>query len=323
MKTTTAQTTTTSQIPYPEIDADTAPSFDIDITDFLNPSFNTVRERSYPTATVINGTNIVKEGVGFFVSEKNLIQAGWKNIDKSKFVEADFNEGPERGYILSQVNMAIIVSSPVYLRFKTSKSKNGQMAGAMLGWLSDYQEEYDGDKNGEKKLEPCCDRLALFLDENNQPLHKFPIKIRFRNVAHWDFSKILEDFYLAAESAFTDYALERKYAAANSAKDDKWRATVALKCSFSPVKVGPDGDQSQCCKVKEYTPPTKENLKDWLLFQPELKSLIWKEYDLNVIALSNSVAKLFLSGSKSAPARVPALVGSSIPNQLRPAEVDF
>ena len=312
MKTTTAQTTTTAQIPYPEIDASTAPSFDIDISDFLNPGFNTIREKSFPTATLINGTDIVAQGVGFFVNKKNLISAGWKVIDESKFVEADFPGNPEKdyGYIFTKVNMAIIASTPVYLRFKTDPDKAGDMAGTLIGWIDSFPDFYQANKD---KVDACCDRLIILLDESNQPLHKTPIKVRFRNVALWSSLPILAQFYESAEAAFTEYALEKGFPTPNAAKDDKWRAAIAFKCTFFPEKVGTGSNKSQCCKIKEWVMPTKDNIKDWLLFQPELKALIWKEYDLNAVSFA-------------APKALPPLPSSTplaLPPGLRSAEVDF
>lgn len=309
----TTNITATAQTSLPAINPDTAPSFDIDINDFLNPEDNVIRERNYPTSTIINRLSECPAGVGIFISEKNLISAGWKDIDKNKFVEAEWGKKKESGYILTEVSMAIIKTAPVYLRFKTDPKKAGDMAGQKIGLLEDYQDLYQDNKD---KIDVCCERLIMFFGSDNQPLHEVPIKVRFRNVAHWATADVFGKFYAKAESAFAAYASKQaKQKIPNSAKSDRWRSCCIIHCTFFPEMTGIDSNRSQCCKIKDdWLQPTETNIADWLIKDPETKALVWEQYDLGAEGFLASV-------EKSLP---PAPEALALPaGELRSAAVDF
>ena len=307
-------TTTTINTSLPAINPNTAPSFDIDISDFLNPEDNVVRERNYPASTVINRLSECPAGVGIFISERNLISAGWKIIDKSKFVEAEWGDKKESGYILTKVNMAIIKTAPLYLRFKADKDKSGDFAGKAIGLLDDYQDWYKANKN---LVDVCCERLIMFFDDQNQPLHTVPVKVRFRNVSHWASADVFNKFYAKAEAVFTAYASKKaSQKIPSSAKSDRWRSACRIKCTFFPEMTGAGSNRSQCCKIKDdWLEPTELNIQDWLITDPEVKALVWEQYDIGAEGFVASVEKML------PPA--PEALALPAAGELRSAAVDF
>lgn len=265
-------TATQAEIPfdYPDAAATSTAKPKLDLIELADPSLNCQRQRDYPYASILNG-----QTSGIFIDEKNLAACCWKENVLDKLTELQPNEDKFLALVLTKVNIAILATTPKYLRFKTAKNENipAEQSGQLIGLLQDYQDFY---KENKGIVDVCEDRLVLFLDDKKQPLHTKPLRIRWKNVALWVINPVLKDFWETAELAFANYVGEEL-----SSKGDKWRSLCILKAEFFGEKTGKPGAMNFCCKVKNWIRPTVENIEEWLIYERELKKLVWGEFNMS------------------------------------------
>jgi hypothetical protein len=252
-------------------------TYEID-PELLNPKYNEVRKPSLPYAIVIND-----QDAGILIPQEQLVKAEWLNIPpEDELTTVELTE-EVTGVFLQKCRFIVLAFVPEYVRWKDVEENNDQ-AGTFIGLYDDYRHRLD-----KKTQEVCSEHALVFLNEKNQPLHKLPIVVRFRNVSLWSFKSAREDFYRSLEKVFADYC-DQEY----SGKSNKWRSLGVLEVEFKGIKEGEGKNKSYCCKTYRITPPTQKNLPRLFLGTPKRKKQVWK--------LHNNIAGFVESSGEQLPA---------------------
>lgn len=230
--------------------------------ELFDPKYNEVRRPSLPYGIIINGEPAYKDA-GILIPEEQLIKADWQNTVENEFITAELNE-PVTGLLLTNPRICVLAAIPPYMRFK-STDENGELSGVFIGPYSEYKNQLD-----KKTMEVVSEHALVFFDNQNQPLHKTPIVVRFRNVSLWSFKSAKDKGYRQLEKAFAEYT-KSPY----SGKSDKWRSLGLLEVTFKAEKVGNGKNKSYCCKTASITQPTVKNFPNLFLGTKTGKKLLW------------------------------------------------
>ncbi|MFP4336392.1 MAG: DUF5895 domain-containing protein [Halothece sp.] len=241
--------------------------FELD-PELLSEEFNSPRVPRLSYGIVINDNP-----AGLFIPEKNLSKAGWNSTPE--LIELELPGGKEKGVFLQSARMIVLGSMRPYIRYKNDDELGDEKLTA-IGWYDENKHILD-----KKTMDAVSEHLIMFLNENNEPLHQRPIRIRFKNVALWSLKEAIEEFYTSMEILFAKLTATRA-----SGKSDRWRSLCIFACTFKGIKEGEGNNKSYCCKVENYTQPTMENFVSLFLGRKEQKENIWEIYDMNAISLS-------------------------------------
>ncbi|MEA5619938.1 DUF5895 domain-containing protein [Cronbergia sp. UHCC 0137] len=246
-----------------EVENDISSEFELDPS-LLSDEFNCRRQRRFAYGIVVNS-----ETSGLFIPEKNLAKCGW--FANYELVEKDLSGGVEKGIFITNARMIILGAIKPYIRYKTDKDKNGDMAGVMVGWYSSQEQIV------KETMDVVSEHLVMFLDTANNFLHESPIRIRFKNVALWSLVECLETIYTQAESSFA-----RMINARNSSKDDRWRSLCVIDVVFKGVKEGNGANKSYCCKINNFIKPDEENFSGLFLGTKFKMIAALEKYDIAI-----------------------------------------
>lgn len=261
--------------------------FEVD-PELLTPQYNQTRRPSLPYGIIINDNP-----AGILIPSDQLVKAEWKIMPtEEELMTVELTEAVT-GLFLSNARMLVLAFVPEYIRYKDIE-ENGELAGTFVGVYDEYRQILD-----KKTQEVCSEHALIFLNPKNQPLHKVPIVVRFKNVALWSFKSAREEFYRHLEKVFADY-FEVDY----SSKNDKWRSLGVLNIKFQAVKEGEGKNKSFCCKTASITKPTFENLPKLYLGTPEHKKTFW--------GLHQDIAGFIEAGES----QLPALAKSGEPDEV-------
>lgn len=252
-------------------------SFPID-SELLDPKYNEIRKPSLPYGIVING-----KPAGILIPLDQLLKAEWKAIPPEEELTTVELTEEVTGLFLERIRVLVLAFVPEYVRWKDIEDNN-ERAGTFIGLYEDCRHNLD-----KKTQEVCSEHALVFLNPKNQPLHKVPIVVRFKNVSLWSFKSAREEYYRALEKTFADYC-KVEY----SGKSDRWRSLGVLEVEFRAIKEGEGKNKSWCCKTHAITPPSLENLAKLFLGTPKRKQLVW--------GLHNSIAGFVEGGSEPLPA---------------------
>jgi len=231
--------------------------------ELLDPKYNEVRRPSLPYGIIINGEPAYKDA-GILIPEEQLIKADWQaNITEEELITAELTE-PVTGLLLTSPRVCVLAAIPPYMRFKNIL-ENGDLSGVFIGLYSESRNQLD-----KTTMEVVSEHALVFFDNQNQPLHKNPIVVRFRNVSLWSFESTKEKTYRQLEKAFAEWT-NSTY----SGKSDRWRSLGILEVTFKAEKVGSGRKKSYCCKTESITQPTVKNLPDLFLGTKAGKKLLW------------------------------------------------
>ena len=92
--------------------------------------------------------------------------------------------------------------------------------------------------------------LILFVDEDNNPLHKVPLQLTAKGCFQFEFDQQLCEFRKAITKAYTEKATFMK---------DSWYSMCVFAPAFESVMRGERSKQKKVCITTEYEKPTKEN----------------------------------------------------------------
>lgn len=266
--------------------------FEVD-PELLSPEYNQTRRPSLPYGIIINDNP-----AGILIPNDQLVKAEWKPIPAEEELTTVELTEPVTGLFLTNVRILVLAFVPEYIRYKDIE-ENGELAGTFVGLYDEYRQALD-----KKTQEVCSEHALIFLNSKNQPLHKVPIVVRFKNVALWSFKSAREEFYRNLERVFADY-FEVDY----SGKNDKWRSLGVLNIKFQALKEGEGKNKSFCCKTSSITQPTLTNLPKLYLGNLQQKKMVW--------GLHNNIAGFIEAGE----AQLPALAKSAEPEvQVLPPE---
>lgn len=233
-------------------------NFDID-PEVLDAKYNETRRPNLPYGIVINAEN-----AGLLIPSEQLIKAEWNTLPSEEELTTVELTEEVTGLLLSKCRFIVLAFVPEYVRWKDIE-ENGEEAGTFIGLYDEYRHSLD-----KKTQEVCSEHALVFLNSKNQPLHKVPIVVRFKNVSLWSFKSAREDYYRTLEKVFAEYT-ESDY----SGKSDKWRSLGVLEVTFKGIKEGEGKNKSYCCKTVKITQPTLDNLPKLFLGTPKRKKKVW------------------------------------------------
>lgn len=189
----------------------------------------------------------LKNAAGLWISSDDLNACGWKSV----------SVGLKPHTISTKNNTEVTgfgILNPRICVLRRTNLLRLDGSGKFLGlWLKG-----DGDYRDEKgnRLYICIRRyLLLFLDENNEPLHKHPVQLTARGNFQVDFDKNLMSFRKNMERAYADAKMK-----ALGQMSDIWHAMCVFCPVFESRIVGTGNRTSEACMVKNYVIPTE---KDW------------------------------------------------------------
>jgi Family of unknown function (DUF5895) len=266
--------------------------FNID-SELLDPTYNETRRPSLPYGIIINASP-----AGIMIPSEQLEKAEWiESISPEQQSTIELTE-EVTGLFISKCRMIVLACVPEYVRYKDIE-ENGERSGSFVSTYDDYR--YNLNK---KTQDVCSEHAVVFLDRDNQPLHRIPIVIRFKNVALWSFKAAKETFYRALEKVFAEY-----FDVPYSGKNDKWRSLGVLNVQFQAHKEGEGKNRSFCCKTEKIIAPTINNFPKLFLGHSDNKKIIWN--------LHSQIAG-FISPTEG---QLPALASSERPEvELLPPE---
>ena len=232
--------------------------FEID-QEIADSKYNQIRKPSLPYGIIIND-----QRAGILIPSEQLAKAEWKVMPEPEELTTIELSKEVTGLMLTKCRLIILAFVPECIRWKDMED-NGEQAGALIGLYDEYRHSLN-----KKYQEVCSEHALVFLNANNQPLHKVPITVRFKNVALWSFKSAREEYYRQLEKAFAKYT-QTHY----SGKSDKWRSLGVLEVIFKGVKQGGGKNKSYCCKTMKITSPTVGNLPRLFMGTPKRKELVW------------------------------------------------
>jgi hypothetical protein len=236
--------------------------FNID-SELLAPTYNEIRRPSLPYGIIINASP-----AGIMIPNEQLEKAEWlETISSEQRSTIELTE-EVTGLFFSKCRMIVLACVPEYVRYKDIE-ENGERAGAFISTYDDYR--YNLNK---KTQDVCSEHAVVFLDRHNQPLHRIPIVIRFKNVALWSFKAAKETYYRTLEKVFAEYC-NVPY----SGKNDKWRSLGVIHVQFKAEKEGEGKNKSFCCKTHKIITPTVANFPKLYIGHPDNKKMIWNLHE--------------------------------------------
>jgi hypothetical protein len=189
-------------------------------SELFDSKYNELRKPSLPYGIIIND-----QDAGILIPTEQLIKAEWINLPtEAEQTTIELTEDVT-GLLLQKCRILVLAFVPEYVRWKDVE-ENGDQAGTFIGLYDEYRHNLD-----KKNQEVCSEHALVFLNSQNQPLHKIPIVVRFKNVSLWSFKSAREEYYRQLEKVFADYT-ETDY----SGKNNKWRSLGVLEVEFKGIK---------------------------------------------------------------------------------------
>jgi hypothetical protein len=148
--------------------------------DFEDPRYESNRSTSLPYAQVINpaidlaANPPVIKPYGYAITQANAEAIGFTPDESWQFVERyKFQSGDASALYLTQSpRLLVIRSSEVFLRDRDTQE--------FVGTLAQHRDRYNANRQRYKTFNH---RLILFLDQNNQPLHRSPLQLTLSGAA--------------------------------------------------------------------------------------------------------------------------------------------
>jgi Family of unknown function (DUF5895) len=217
---------------------------------FASPEFVNPNAR-LPKIQALRGENGAAE-CGYFVTEQEMIKAGWKNIKEDELIIYEFNSGgKERGILIRSPRMLVVPRSPLFAFDRQASRAEGKtvVAGQYSKQLHSDRENYGTSQ--------CFE--VLLLDSNNQPLHELGFAYVPKGANQSTFS--LHWQQLVDE-------VTKCHAVANGisarAKDVRFTSLCVfefiVKRELAGAKI-----KSPACKVDSHTKPTQANWEQFFL----------------------------------------------------------
>lgn len=212
-----------------------------------------------PAAKAINKNFCRKKGAGIWIADDNMIACGWTrncSDDCSDDCVEHFKDTAPHCVMSSEeeisgrgiINPRICVIRRTKLLRLTDK---GVFAGFWVKGDGEIKDE-----KGVKKYTCARRYLLMFLDQNNEPLHKDPIQLTAKGTFQVEFDSNLIKFRDDIKKAYAK-SMKRRSGSMN----ELWYAMCVFVPTFESKMVGKAGFQSLACAVKSYLVPTED---DWL-----------------------------------------------------------
>ncbi len=217
---------------------------------FANPEYINPDAR-LPRIQALRGENGASE-CGYFITETEMLKAGWSDIDEGKLIVYEYNSGgKERGFLIQSPRMLVVPRSPLFA-FDRQVSRQEER----LVVAGQYSKQSYG--NREKYGTAQCYEVLL-LDEQNQPLHEIALAYVAKGANQASFSFHWQQ--LVNE-------VTKCHAIANSIparpKDVRFNSLCVFKFNVKRELAG-NNAKSPACKVDKHTAPTQANWEQFFL----------------------------------------------------------
>ncbi len=217
---------------------------------FANPEYINPDAR-LPRIQALRGENGASE-CGYFITETEMLKAGWNDIDEGKLIVYEYNSGgKERGLLIQSPRMLVVPRSPL---FAFDRQVSRQEERLVVAGQYSKQSYSDREKYGTAQ---CYE--VLLLDEHNQPLHEIALAYVAKGANQASFSSHWQQ--LVSE-------VTKCHAIANSIparpKDVRFNSLCVFEFQVKRELAG-NNAKSPACKVDKHTAPTQANWEQFFV----------------------------------------------------------
>lgn len=246
MKTTTLKTESMEIVTTAEPTAITTVTKDR----FAEPEYVNQNAR-LPRIQALRGENGA-EDCGYFITEKEMANAGWGDFDESQMMIYEFNSGgKERGLLLKSPRMLVVPRSPLFA-FDRQLSRTEER----LHIAGGYNKLHHGNR---EQFGTAQAYEVLLLDQDNQPLHEIGLAYLAKGANQASFSQHWQE--LVAQ-------VTKCHAIANGiparAKDVRFNCLCVFEFTVKRELAGTNA-KSPACKVHSHVAPTQDNWESFFL----------------------------------------------------------
>lgn len=204
-----------------------------------------------PRIQALRGENGANE-CGYFLSDKDLANAGWFAYDEGDIIIYEYNSGgKERGLLIKQPRMLVKQFSPMFAIDKLASKEAEQRV-----IVGQYSKKLHSDRN---VYQAATAFELLLLDANNNPLHEIPFAYIAKGANLGTFATKWQEC--------TDL-ITQLHAKANGIpakrKDARFKSMCVFEFTTKRELAGTTA-KSPSCKVDDFTHPTMENWTNYFL----------------------------------------------------------
>jgi Family of unknown function (DUF5895) len=212
-----------------------------------------------PVIQALRGENGDKD-CGYFIKEKDLASAGWKNIVEEDLIIYEYNSGgKERGLLIKNPRMLVVIRSPLFAFDRIQGRAEEKLI--VVG-------KYDKKKHGTSKEHKEQFGIGqvfevILLDKNNNPLHDIGFAYIPKGANQATFSinwqKLVEE-------------VTKCHAVANGIPNRGRDSRFNSMCVFDfQVKreIAGTTQKGAACKVDSYLSPTQETWEQFFVGRDE------------------------------------------------------
>jgi Family of unknown function (DUF5895) len=217
---------------------------------FANPEYINPDAR-LPRIQALRGENGASE-CGYFITETEMIKAGWGDIEEDKLIVYEYNSGgKERGLLIQSPRMLVVPRSPLFAfdRQVSRQEERVVVAGKYTKQLYSDREKYG--------TAQCYE--VLLLDEQNKPLHEIALAYVAKGANQASFSFHWQQLVNEVTKC---HAIANSIAA--RPKDVRFNSLCVFEFKVKRELAG-NNAKSPACKVEQHTAPTQENWEQFFV----------------------------------------------------------
>jgi hypothetical protein len=217
---------------------------------FAQPEYINPNAR-LPKIQALRGENGAAE-CGYFITEKEMANAGWFEVDESEMMIYEYNSGgKERGLLIKSPRMLVVPRSPLFA-FDRVLSRQEERLYIAGGYSK--AKHFDREKYGTAQ---CYE--VLLLDKENQPLHEIAFAYTAKGANQASFAQHWQQ--LVTE-------VTKCHAIANSIparpKDVRFNCLCVFDFTVKRELAGTNA-KSPACKVHSHLSPNQSNWESFFL----------------------------------------------------------
>jgi len=204
-----------------------------------------------PRIQALRGENGAAE-CGYFITEKDLANSGWLNLDEGDLIIYQYNSGgKERGLLIKKPRMLVKQFSPMFAidKLASKEAEHRIIAGQ-------YSKKLHSNRD---KFQAATAYELLLLGADNKPLHEIPLAYIAKGANLGTFATKWQE---------CTNLITQLHAKANGipakAKDARFKAMCVFEFTVKRELAG-TAAKSPSCKVDDFTHPTMDNWTDFFL----------------------------------------------------------
>jgi hypothetical protein len=217
---------------------------------FANPEYINPDAR-LPRIQALRGENGASE-CGYFITETEMLKAGWGDIDEGKLIVYEYNSGgKERGLLIQSPRMLVVPRSPLFAfdRQVSRQEERVVVAGKYTKQLYSDREKYG--------TAQCYE--VLLLDEQNKPLHEIALAYVAKGANQASFSFHWQQLVNEVTKC---HAIANSIAA--RPKDVRFNSLCVFEFKVKRELAG-NNAKSPACKVEQHTAPNQANWEQFFV----------------------------------------------------------